>query len=67
MKIFKKLGIKYVLIEEDGEAPRVIDVEECQKQLQAIRNQKARLREKEDIVEAEIAEALLVIQNTSPN
>lgn len=62
MKIFKKLGIKYVLIEEDGQPPRVIDVEECQKQLQAIRHQKARLREKEDIVEAEIAEALLAIQ-----
>ena len=67
MKRFKKIDIKYVLIEEDGQPPRVVDIEECQKRLQSIRHQKARLREKEDIVEAEISEALLVIQNTSPN
>lgn len=67
MKQYKKFKDNYVIIENDGEEPRLVNIGELQRELQATKNQKNKMKAREDILEEEIAAALLAIQNTSPN
>lgn len=66
MKRYNKIDDDYVLIENDGEAPRVVNIQNLQMRLKFLRSQKSDIQEKIDKVQEEIAEALITIQNNSP-